>query len=179
MSTNPYEPPLVDVAVVATPQIRTDGMYLIVDSGAELPRRCVKTNQPISEQDMKRRDMYWHPSWVIIVIIMSIPIGLLVLFLVRKRCRIVYGLHPDVRRRYLIFILVKLLISVALFVALVLAAVVWNAEVAMAILLVVSLVSLLAIFIGNAPLRVTNWRQGAFWIKGCSREFLLSIEEKF
>ena len=37
------------------------------------------------------------------------------------------------------------------------------------------LIALIAIFVGNSPLRVTNFRQGEFWIKGCSPEFLKQI----
>jgi hypothetical protein len=39
-----------------------------------------------------------------------------------------------------------------------------------------SVASLIALFVGNSPLRVVDHRDGLFWVKGFSQEYLDGLE---
>jgi hypothetical protein len=43
--------------------------------------------------------------------------------------------------------------------------------------LVLFLVAVVALFVGNSPLSVVKYREGMFWIRGCSGEFLASVNQ--
>jgi uncharacterized Tic20 family protein len=126
--------------------------------------------------DIKRRDLYWCSPLVALLIFCNVLVLLVVYLVVRKKCSVIYGLHPSVRKRYRIAILVKSIIAIVLFCALFPLGSL-NDPMAFTIALILFIFSILAVFIGNSPLRVTKYKDGAFWIKGCSPEFLLSLSD--
>ena len=177
MDTNPYQSPLAD-AVAADHALATgplvDGKCLVLVSGTILPAHCVRTNQAVTEGDMTRKRFDWAAPWVALLILVNVIVLLLVYFLVRKKCFLTFGLHPSVRRKYRNRLLLKALIAIALFFAIPVTAAIEStaAIVVAAVLFIVAVVSL---FIGNSPLRVVRYREGKFWIKGFSDEYLASI----
>jgi hypothetical protein len=51
---NPYAPPVVVDTLTAQPgEYRVEGRYLWVTDGVVLPRRCIRTNQPIGPEDFE------------------------------------------------------------------------------------------------------------------------------
>jgi hypothetical protein len=49
---NPYAPPVVADTLTAQPgEYRVEGRYLWVTDGVVLPRRCIRTNEPIGPED--------------------------------------------------------------------------------------------------------------------------------
>lgn len=51
---NPYAPPVAVDTLTAQPgEYRVEGRYLWVTDGVVLPRRCIRTSQPIGPEDFK------------------------------------------------------------------------------------------------------------------------------
>ena len=169
MEVNPYESPRILAEptrrhVVAqrftatTP--RVDGKWLVVRSGDELPRLCVKTGQPVSVLEVTTKEFTWC----------SPLLGLLL----RQRCYVTFGLSERLRRRYRNRFIFKAASACVLFMAVPMTAgSVGNAGMVVLILFIAAVASL---FFGNSPLAVTNCRGDEFWMAGCSQEFLHSIE---
>ena len=151
-----------------------DGKAIVVTSGAVLPQRCVKTNVPVSEADMVRKDFYWcNPLWLLLFFVSGLLV-IIIYFAVRKKCTLTYGLHPSVRRKYQVRVLIKVALSVALFLAF-LFSTTTNSGGLIVALLIAFFVSLIVAALGNSPIAVKNHVDGRFWMKGCSKEFLREL----
>ena len=186
METNPYQAPPVDneplrpeLLVKDASQMYIDGDQIIVRSGCVLPFRCVKTSQPVSACDMVRKDFYWCPPLVLgIVLILLGPLLMFFVYLgVRKKCALTYGVHPSYRKKHGKRLLIKSLVAAGFFAILAIVIGLGAELEIIAISLVPFLVAFIAIFVGNSPIRITKHRKGAFWVKGCSPEFLKDIQE--
>jgi hypothetical protein len=106
METNPYAPSRASLAgALATPAagsggIWRDGSVLVLAADATLPHRCVKCNEP-AQTPTKERKVYWHSSWVYLLIILNVLIYAVVALILRKKAVIAPGLcaHHKARRR--------------------------------------------------------------------------------
>lgn len=181
MKSNPYESPQTSSepdlpkggAWSATENnVRVDGKLLVVRSGVILPRYCVKTNEPITELDMTRKTLTWCSPLVAFLFLLA----LIVYFVVRKKCVITYGISPEIKQKYRKRLFVKASVAVSLLLVLIFAI---SFDLFPLFLVVFSpfLISLLVLVFGNSPLTVSMHKDGYFWIKGCSKEFLASLSE--
>lgn len=176
MDPNPYKPPIVTDVMPGPPRpdVGVTGKFLVVRSGAELPQRCVHTNQKVTELDMQHKWFEWCSPWVALSVLISVCITVVLYFVLRKRCELTFGLSPEIRRKYRTRIAIKLLITIGLFFAIVAAAAAENdALIGLSVLLF--FVAIIVLLVGNSPLRVTSYRDGEFYIKGCSAEFLAQL----
>jgi hypothetical protein len=179
MSDNPYQTPAAPVAMFPayaagspTSALWVDGKHLVVPSGAILPPLCVKSGQPVNEGNSSRKRYIWYPSWLLLLLFVGgLPLVLILYLVTRKECLLTFALHPDVRKRYRNRLIVKALVAMALFGAMVFFA----QSDAFVVLIALFLISLLVLAADNSPLRVAKHRDGMFWIRGCSKEFLASI----
>jgi hypothetical protein len=153
--------------------MRVDGKFLVVKSGVVLPLFCVKTNEPLSESDMRKKSLTWCPPFVFIFFLFCGLLSILLYFILRKSCHVTYGLSPAVQRKYRTRLIVKSLIAAALFVALPLTA--GFDDTVSTVTIVLFLVAVIVLLVGNSPLSITNHQKGEFWISGCSSEFLSRI----
>ncbi len=196
MDTNPYQSPQTDCHAPENwrdSALRVDGRHLVVPAGTVLPPVCVKTNQPVSQADMVRASLFWCSPWVAIAALG----GLLVipaLFLLGKRFTITYGLVPELRRRYRTLRIVKMAAVVSGSVTLLFACAVFvgmfvffpsvvldiGPGVIVKPLMIANVVGFSLLFVailsGIRPLTVRKHRQGVFWVKGCSEEYLARLE---
>src|SRR5262249_2259953 len=78
------------------------GTQLVMSKDAVLPYVCVKTNRPAD--DWLRRNLYWHNSWIYLLILISIWVYVIVALIVRQKATINVGLCREriVRRRWTI-----------------------------------------------------------------------------
>jgi hypothetical protein len=152
--TNPYAPPATSGVAPACPAhgFRRDGEFIVVRTGAILPKRCIQTNHVIDQHDWtKERKLQWSPKWaglytalpyltwilllewfpalkehvsfgMIAVMVTSVTIALTF----RRTCFVTYGLKSSVTSR---------------------------------------------------PLQVARCQNGEFWLKGASPAFLDSLDE--
>ncbi|MBN2290958.1 MAG: hypothetical protein JXM70_00950 [Pirellulales bacterium] len=184
MDNNPFRaPPLSSPPIVPrtssspVPSSFVDGDSLIVASGTVLPEICIKTNQPVSSADMKKLTTIWYPSWIIGFFFLAGPFGLLIAYLAtQKKCVLTFGLQPRIRKRYRNRLLVKSLIVFVLFWMMLLSTTLDVTGLPI-VLLVLLVIAVLVAFVGNSPISIKEYRDGAFWIKGCSQEFLMGLLE--
>jgi hypothetical protein len=140
-----------------------------------LPAICVKTNEPVSEDDLVRKNFHWCSPWVGLLIVLSGLLLILVYFVARKKCSLTFGLHPRLRRKYRRRVLLKVIATVLLFLAIPFSAALDLTAVPI-IVMVLFLVAVVSLFIGNSPLSVVKYRKGLFWIKGFSHGYLSNFK---
>jgi hypothetical protein len=172
MNENPYQSPKAPVLPGPAPaQVFVDRDCLVVRSGAVLAGRCVKTNRPVSDSEIVPRNLYWSPSWIVLLILVSPLILVLAYFLVRKRCRLTFGMHSEIRRRYRRRTATALLLMIGSFLALpFLAATDFDVLIIGMVLLFLGAISFL--FVGCSPLKIIRRERDLFWVRGCSQEYL-------
>lgn len=178
MSDNPYRPPeaLSGSRSSTSLDVRVQGKQLVVRTGAVLPAFCVKTNEVVRPEEMQNRSFTWCSPLVGLLILLSGPLLILVYFLLRKHCRLTFGLSPEIRRKYRNRKLLKTLAIVVLFFSIPIAAGAESAAIVIGVV-VAFLVAVVSLFVGNSPLTVRAHRDGEFWIEGCSHEFLSRLAE--
>ena len=155
-----------------------EGRSLIITSGTVLPRRCVKTNVPVMEDDMIRKDLYWcNPLWILTIFI-GVFVVLIAYYACRKKCIFTYGLAPEVRKKYRLILTIKAFAAIAFFLAF-LFSTTTHSTTAIVTTLCLFFASLIALPFGNSPLTIKTWNDGRFWIKGCSPEFLASLASDY
>jgi hypothetical protein len=78
---------------------RSDGKRIIVPTNNPvLPPRCVKTNQPITAAELKKKTLYWCPPWALIMILLNLLIFLIVYLIVRKKVVVMVPVSAAGRR---------------------------------------------------------------------------------
>ena len=176
MDQNPYEAPTAaPSAPLSMTEVRVEGKFLVVTSDAVLPPFCVKTNRPVQPEDFQQRQLSWCPPIVALLILLSGLLLILVYIVVRKHCRIKFGLSPETRKKYRNWRIYKIIAVIALFFAFPFSATLDNSAVIGAVG-VGFLAAVLSLFIGNSPLAIARHRKGEFWISGCSMEFLAQVQ---
>ena len=155
-----------------------DGDCLVIPSLTALPRRCVRTNVDISEQEYTAWDIPFISRWLALLMLISWFLLLFVPGLVRRRCKFKAGLSASVRRRYFYRKLFAAMAILAPFLMIVLAFffesgqwVIWAAS----LILPCTWVGFVIIAFYVSPLKVVRCEDQHFWIRGCSPEFLASL----
>jgi len=156
-----------------------DGDFLVIRDGAVLPARCVHTNQDIGPEDWtKRVRMTWTPPWVFLFILVHILILIIVALFVNKKAWLTYSLSREARGRLIKRRSIAFIVSLAGIASAVGSGVYLNGNLAIGLTILCCLIALVALFVlalTNA-IRVKKHDDGWFTIKGCSREFLDSLQ---
>jgi hypothetical protein len=165
-SENPYELLADKADLPAAPPIEVDqtGTLLIVQSPAELPDRCVFTNEPTGPDDVVNYQLEWHGK-------KSFRLAL------TKRCRIQYSTLPangpgGWQKLVLLGPVVWLVMHIFIV----------TAEPSPVELFLCSLVALILVAISsymsrkNPRLEIVHFENGRFWLKGCAPEFLQQLQ---
>ena len=176
---NPYSAPAV--AEVATPNLACyyrDGDFLMIRDGADLPMRCIHTNQEVGEGGWrKRKQVAWTPQWIFIFIFFGVLPLLLLSILLQKKAKLTYSLSQDARDRLLKKRFTALgVMLVGIGIAFAGGTVIHGDFTALAIFVgvVVALGGLIGSLMFN-PVTVKKHKDGWFTLKGCSPEFLNSL----
>jgi hypothetical protein len=180
---NPYAPPVSLAPPSLPPSVlfRREGNHVVIRDGAHLPARCVRTNQPVEPNGWTRRKrMTWMPSWVWLLLLVHLIVLIIVGLCVQKKAWLTYSMTKGVRKGYIWRVgvsLIALIGGMALGMAgLVNMRASWGWP-AVAVGGVMFLGGAIVAACFHSPLRVTRHRDGEFWIKGCSPEFLDSLDE--
>jgi len=159
--------------------IRVENGLLVVPSGCVLPPFCVKTNSPVTEQDMVSKDLTWCSPWIGLLFFISGPLLIIIYFVARKQCSITFGLSSEIRKRNSRRGFAKFAAMVAFLVATVGIATIdsnhWIISAAFPVTFLLFLVSVVALFVGNSPLSIVKHRNGMFWIKGLRPELIAQL----
>lgn len=89
--------PLTPYASTTQGQVWRDGKILVMTKGAELPNRCIKTNE--EAETRLRRTLYWHPRWVYALVAASPLIYIIVALVLRQKADVELPLCRRIRRR--------------------------------------------------------------------------------
>lgn len=182
--TNPYKAPGVENVAAVNPSgadapfYFRDGKLLVIRDGAELPKRCVHTNQEVDEKGWrKRKPLAWTPPWVFVFIFFGLLPFLLLSVLLQKRAKVTYSLSKDARGR----LAKKRLIALGVMLAGIGVAVgggsLLDGDAAVLPIfggVVIALGGLIGSLMFN-PVAVRKYKDGWFSLKGCSPGFLDSI----
>jgi hypothetical protein len=68
-----------------------EGKDVIIQRGSDLPQRCVYCNEP-AVTPIKRRKVYWHTSWLYLLIVINLFVYAIVAIIVRKSFEVSPGL---------------------------------------------------------------------------------------
>jgi hypothetical protein len=155
--------------------MRVDGKSLVVKSPAELPPRCIKTNEPVDAQAITKT-IHYAPPWVYVLFLIHILIGLLVYVLVRKACRITYYMTEDQRSKYWYRGLATWLILLGGF-AMIFVALARQSPMLGVLSGLLILGGLVYAAIATNSVSIAKHRDGEFWIRGCGPDFLRSVAQ--
>jgi len=182
---NPYaaptaeEPPPPLAVGRIGPFYFTDGRFLIVRDGAELPTVCPVSNRPVDQDGWRNKtQISYTPPWVFLLILVNVIILLIVALAIQKKAKITYSLAPDIRAG----IVRKRSIGAALLILSAGCFVVGfnyldrsdHAGILMLLALLLLIASLVFFVIAN-PMKALKCKDGWFKIKGCSSEFLSTL----
>ena len=187
-SQNPYQSPQTvgapqgdadgDEGQVVVEQSIIRGNNLLVRTKTVFPPVCVKTGRPIDEAEMNWKQIFWFPPalFALLFLLFFGLIAILIYMVGRKECRIKYGVHADIRRKLLRWMLIKLAV---LFVLVVAAAIAFSQmHLGLGLWLTAgSFIALIVVFVGNDVLTAGGHDTGVFEIKGCGPEFLNHIRQ--
>lgn len=163
-ATNPYEPPAAESLLEdpGLPRIFVDGPLLVVASGTELPPRCIKTNQRVSDQNAIRESLLWRGRTF-------------QLTMSSKQCSIVWYADSWVKWKTVFRKATEILMWPAFLFSIFFLneRMLWPRVALVFAVLVLAMVGVM-----KRPLRVVDYRKNRFWIKGCCPEFLESLQKE-
>jgi hypothetical protein len=155
-----------------------EGNNIVVADKTALPLRCVKTNQPIGEAEYTIWDLPFIPSWLTTFMIFWPFLLIAAPFGARSRCRLRAGLCSSERKRYVTRKFIAAALILLSFIVPIVGLVLESRVVG-----TLGVVTFMPLFWGSFayiilfsdPLKVTKHKDGQFWIRGCSAEFLKSL----
>ncbi len=165
-------------------RFRVDGKFLVVEPCAVLPAICVKTNQPVSKQHIVTKQYVWCSKWILLLLPLGLIPCVIVYYVIAKKCKLTFGLHPAAKRKFRNRILIKIAVTIGLLISpIVLILAVPNVDnmylsLLVGVMFVLLIVSILLLFVGHSPLKVVKHRRMEFWIAGCSMDFLANIKSQ-
>jgi hypothetical protein len=172
---SPLPPPLAAAPSSETTNARTDGRDLIVPvRHARLPLRCIKTNQPVSAQEVRRLTLEWIPPAVWLGLLATPVVFLALYFLFRRIVRVDVPLSAKgaaLVRGHRWMAIALLASAVALLVL------GWSFHLAALLFLatVVTVVAVITILVGSGALRLIRVEGEEVWLRGASRAFLAAL----
>jgi hypothetical protein len=70
------------------------GRLLVLQKGADLPDRCVKSNRPANGRRLKRR-MAWHHGAIYLLILVSLLVYIIVALIMQQKATVYIGLSEE------------------------------------------------------------------------------------
>ncbi|MBD2460864.1 hypothetical protein H6G89_07385 [Oscillatoria sp. FACHB-1407] len=160
--------------MVATPEgLWRSGNLLVMRRGAEVPDRCIKTNQPANGKRL-RAVLYWHPPLIYLLILLNLLIYALVAVIIRKKAIVYLGITEEILRQRSRLILRCWIIGIAgivLFIA-AFSAPVESASALGVLSLVLMFGGLLWGMFGARLVGVERIDEEYIWIRGVSKDYL-------
>jgi hypothetical protein len=161
-----------------TEGIWRSGNFLVMRKDAQLPDRCIKTNQPANGKRFKSQ-LYWHQPWIYLLILLSLLIYLIVALIVRKKAIVHFGVTEAVLQKRTKVIWASVGIGLLGIVLMVVAASI-QAGTGGALFLLglgVFLGSLIWVSIGATLVRAERIEEDYVWLRGVSKEYLALLPE--
>lgn len=161
---------------------RADGKNIVVPiADGRLPHRCIKTNQPVTEDEVKRKALYWSTPAIFFAILINLLVVIILHYVLRKKVMIDIPLS---RQGQAIVTKNKIIAWSAFFggFALFITGMVAAGNQAGTAMIMLIPVGLLVLLFGLAfgvrkgcALRVVKLKEGNAWLAGASKEYLASL----
>jgi hypothetical protein len=155
------------------------GNLLVMRKGAQIPDRCIKTNQLANGKRFKAV-LYWHPPDIYLLILLGLLVYVIVAIVVRKKAVVYVGVTEETlqkRRRAILWSWGVGIAGIILFFS----ALSLQSESAMGVLILLSLILMLGGLIGGivkATLVNVDRIEGEYvWIRGVTKEYLTLLPE--
>lgn len=163
----------------ATHKHYVDLPYLVITSHTALPKRCVVTNEPLTDSEYQVWDLPSIPRWARVLAFTS-PFLLIAAPFFPLRCKVKAGLARRVRRKNLFIKSVLYLLILMPVFCMIAALILRRSELFLAAIgaSLLPYVALPTLVLLTPPLRVHRRKDDLFWIKGCSRDFLESLRDE-
>ena len=161
------------------PELWRDGKLLVMHKTAELPDRCIKSNQPANGYRLTRK-LYWHPPAVYLALLVCLLLYVILALVLRKDAEIRIGLSEEwVRKRRLAITVGWILAvgSIAMIFCSGIAENVFGDAVGFIILLSIILFFVGAIYgiVGSRMIVPTCITDDMVWLKGVHPDFLAEL----
>ena len=159
---------------------RQGNKTLVMHKTAEMPNRCVKSNQP-STRYLKRKLSWHHPGWYALIVVCNMIVYVIAALIVRKTATIHVGLSEEwfARRQRAILISWTLsLLGIALLVTGI--ALVDASEFAVAMIPIGIVLLLGGLIYGVVRARIVEVKKikdDYIWLNGCCAEYLDELPE--
>jgi hypothetical protein len=151
---NPYAAPSINTSYV-NPNERSvlfvDGDCIVITSGASLPERCIRTNEPTHEEDRFSTTLEW-----------SRPFRLV---LTRDKCHFTYFETKSIRRQRYVGLIIYGVVLLGL------SLLFWFP------LILIGLIGLPSLIRGS--MNIAYHQDGMFWIRGFGPEFVKTCRDEF
>lgn len=152
-----------------------EGKLLVTKLNPVLPARCVKCNAA-TDTPQKRRNLYWHPPLVYLVLLINVIVYVIVAVIVRKRTVAMVSLCPEHRASRRNAILVAWLLIVVGFGAMI-GGIANDANWVTAVGAVVFLGGIIFGFAKGRLIYATKIDKEHVWLGGCGKDFLAEWPE--
>lgn len=117
-SLNPYAAPVADGPAPygpgGQPQFWIEGNELVAYKGAALPDLCIFSGEPVAGGRVNKK-LQWYPPWVGALVVISAPIALILMLVLRKKGELSYCVGPAAKKRRTTAILIASVGSIGLF----------------------------------------------------------------
>ena len=161
-------------------RIRVEDGKLIIQDGAVLPPRCIKTNQEFAPNTKTTKLTYITP-WVYLLIFVNVLVLLVVYLIVRKRVEITYSISNEARQKIWLKTGITVTVGVAMTLLGFVVTVHPSKDVAIyGILLIICgiIVALVGAALSNTVSLRKSVNKEEYILKGCCPEFIDQIRRE-
>ena len=158
---------------------RVDGEYLVIPTKTAMPERCVKSNEPVAGQEYRIWNLFCiSDKYLLVAFIFTGPlVFLMAAYSGINRCKFKAGLSKKYSLRYALPKIVLILLVCCSFAV---GAQGMNIQSSQLTLLGFKLMLFffylfIVAHLFYKPLKVVKEKDGMYWIKGCSEEYLASL----
>jgi biopolymer transport protein ExbD len=153
--------------------VRADGRLLVLPvKGSRFPLRCVLTNKPVAESELRTKTFYWVPPVVWLSLLLTPLVFIILYVLFRRKVRTEIPLSAKGRREGWN----RMLRVIALFlVGVILASLLEHSLLAAALGVVLILASAVYFLIKIPVLWLAKVEEGEAWLAGASPKFLATL----
>ena len=151
------------------------GKFLVMRKDAQLPDRCIKTNQPANGKRFKS-ELYWHEPWIYLLCLIGVLIYLIVALILRKKAIVHFGVTEAVLQKRTKVIWGSTILGGVGLIPMFMASAIQSVSLVF-LGLGFLLGSLIWVSISATLIRAERIEEDYVWIRGASKEYLALLPE--
>lgn len=171
----------IPVAMGQTNAVARGKFIVVPATNARLPMRCVKTNQPVTEDDIHRKALYWCTPAIYFALLLNLIVVIILNYVLRKKVMVDIPLSKVGRRivtRNIAIMWTAILGGLFTFFVGVTSMDGPNEDTLILLAPIGMLAFLAGLIFGNrkaCALRVAKLKNGEAWLAGASKEYIASL----